>query len=183
MSREKKKILPGDVVRKRIQHFEARQMMGDVIVKGIIILVLFYLVFFVFFGVATVPDERMAPSLRQGDLSLYNRMDKNAAFTDVVSYIDDGRTAYSRIMGLPGDVIDINEEGQFLVNGQPQAVNNEPIILTDRGSVTYPVTVPEDSVFLLNDNYGNNDDSRTKGPVSMKDVTGHLMMIMRRRSF
>lgn len=178
-----KKLHPKDVVRRRIQHFEARQMMGDVILKAGIVVLLFYAVFFVLFGVATVPDEGMSPSLRQGDLTLYNRMDKSAGFTDVISYIDEGKTYFSRIMGLPGDVIDINEEGQYLVNGQPQAVNNEPIILLDRGSVAYPVSVPDDSVFLLNDNYGNTDDSRTKGPVSMKKLSGHLMMIMRRRSF
>lgn len=179
----KKSLKPQDVVRRKLQGFHLRRTWGDIIVKVLFLIAGVFILFQVFYGVTIIADERMSPSLRQGDLSLYDRLDKSLNFTDVVSYIDDGKTQYGRVMGLPGDVIDINEEGQFMVNGQPQARNNEAIIILDRGSAAYPVTVPEGSVFILNDQYENTDDSRNNGPVTEDRILGHLLMIMRRRSF
>ncbi|WP_394279551.1 signal peptidase I [Microbacterium sp.] len=69
-----------------------------------------------------------------------------------------------RIVGMPGDtVVCCNALGQVTVNGIP--IDETPYLkLTDAQSapreVTYEVTVPEDSVWVLGDNRDNSQDSR-----------------------
>lgn len=179
----RKTLLPKDVIRARIRRFNIRSSLWETLLKLIVILVAIYLLLTVFYGVAIVPDEAMKPSLRQGDLSIFNRLDKSADLTDVIAYVDDGQIRYARVVAQSGDIVDINEEGQLIVNGQAQARDNQAIILSERGTVTYPVQVAQDEVFVLNDNDENTTDSRTLGPLQNSQIVGKLLMIMRRRSF
>lgn len=181
--KKKKALLPEDVIHARIRRFNIRASLRDTLLKLIVILGAIYLLLTVFYGVAIVPDEGMKPSLRQGDLSIFNRLDKSAELTDIVAYVDDGEIRYGRVVAQSGDMVDINEEGQLIVNGQAQARDNQAIILSERGTVTYPVQVAQDEVFILNDNDENTTDSRTLGPLQNSRILGKLLMIMRRRSF
>jgi signal peptidase I len=48
-------------------------------------------------------------------------------------------------------------------------------------SVTYPYTVPDNSVFVLNDFRSDPEDSRTYGAIPRSDVEGEVIFILRRR--
>lgn len=180
---ERKALLPEDVIRARIRRFEIRASLRETSLKLLVMIAALCLLFTVFYGASIVPDEAMKPSLRQGDFSLFNRLDNSADVNDVIAYVDDGAVRYGRVVALSGDTVEINEAGQLVVNGSAQARDNQAMILSDRGTVSYPVQVAQDEVFVLNDNDENTTDSRTLGPVHNRQIVGELLMILRRRSF
>lgn len=112
-----------------------------------------------------IPSESMAPTLNIGDGIVVNRL--AYAFNepergDVVVFVSDeysGEYLIKRVVGLPGDIIDI-KDGSVYVNGcklVEEYAHGET--LPSLSQVTH-YEVPENSVFLLGDNRENSADSR-----------------------
>lgn len=80
-----------------------------------------------------------------------------------------------RVIGVPGDVIDIKNE-QVYVNGE---VLQEPYITRptyEKKYITYPVTVPEGEYFVLGDNRTGSTDSRIIGCIKEELIDGRLFL-------
>jgi signal peptidase I len=124
----------------------------------------------------------MYPRLRDGDLILYYRLEQDYAIDDVVAFHVDDRTREARIVAQGGDVVDLTEDGQLLINGNVEE-EEEIFYLTyaQEGDVTYPYTVPENSYFVLCDFRTNGYDSRTYGAIPQSDLDGKVITILRRR--
>ena len=73
-----------------------------------------------------------------------------------------------RVIGLPGDVIEIHD-GQVFVNGQPL---DEPYLPTTTSGSYGPTTVSPLNIFVLGDNRNFSNDSRSFGTVPLKNVVG-----------
>lgn len=83
-----------------------------------------------------------------------------------------------RVIGIEGDEIEI-KDGKVYLNG---SVLNEDYLdpNTQTGTGTFlagkgKYVVPEGHVFVLGDNRGNSLDSRTLGPINIKDIKGHTI--------
>jgi signal peptidase I len=63
----------------------------------------------------------MYPRLRDGDLILYNRMEKNYAIGDVVVFKLGTSACVARIVAQGGDVVEVNDSNELLVNGNVQS--------------------------------------------------------------
>ncbi|NJN97219.1 MAG: signal peptidase I [Anaerolineales bacterium] len=74
-----------------------------------------------------------------------------------------------RVIGLPGDVVEIHD-GLVFVNGQAL---NEPYVAgyTTTGFFA-PTTIPPLQIFVLGDNRGFSNDSRSFGAIPLEDVVG-----------
>lgn len=79
-----------------------------------------------------------------------------------------------RIVGLPGDVMEINN-GSLYVNGE---MYEEPYITNRPNYIMKPYTVPEGMYFVLGDNRSNSNDSHIIGPISRDMIVGHVQTIV-----
>jgi signal peptidase I len=82
---------------------------------------------------------------------------------------------------MEGDVVELSESGQLIVNGNVQS--EEVFYETDAlpAGVTYPYTVADDSYFVLCDFRTASSDSRSYGAISRSDIDGKVITILRRR--
>ncbi len=78
-----------------------------------------------------------------------------------------------RVVALGGETIAI-QGGQILIDGIPLA---ESWAVRLGGPDYPPTTVPEGYVFVLGDNRGHSNDSRSFGPVPVKNVIGRAVLI------
>ncbi len=86
---------------------------------------------------------------------------------------DPGRNYIKRIVGLPGDKVQI-QDGHLLVND----VRAEEIYVNGAPTGDYgPETVPADSFFVLGDNRNNSEDSRAFGFLKRDLVVGQAILI------
>lgn len=75
-----------------------------------------------------------------------------------------------RVIGTPGDVIDI-QDGYVYLNGERL---EEPYVkgITEKGHYELPITVGENQLFVMGDNREHSMDSRDFGPVDVSHVEG-----------
>lgn len=122
-------------------------------------------------------DNNMFPSIKDGDLVVVEKYDKDIQLSDVVIY----KNRLYRVIAKSGQEVDISKEGILTVNGmQPAESTNS---LTAKGDKSYPLMVPEGEIFVLNDYREDTSDSREFGTIKESDIDGKVFFITRRRGF
>jgi signal peptidase I, bacterial type len=151
------------------------------VVKVCCILLIGYILLNYVFGVMQMNGETMYPRLRDGDAILYYRLDKDFHMGDVVVYDYRGISRVARVIAQGGDVIDLSENGEVLINGLPQM--EEIFYPTEKsaGGIKYPYTVEEGSYFLMVDYRTIGSDSRDLGGIPAQEILGKVVTILRRR--
>ena len=153
----------------------------QLLLKVVFIAVAIAAVFTFVFGAYRVTDTSMNPSIKDGDLVLYYRLHTKLHAQDVVVLNYEGATTAGRIVAVGGDKVDITSDG-LMVNGShqvEQGITQETTQVS--GGVTFPLTVPTGSVFVLGDNRGTAVDSRIFGCVPEHNIYGQVMGLFRRR--
>jgi signal peptidase I len=119
----------------------------------------------------------MSPALNEGDLILVTKgFDKLQRGDIVVFYYpaDPSQSFIKRIIGLPGEEIEISE-GKVLVNGKALEESYvDPV--TNQSARSYnKINLPNDNFFVMGDNRDNSNDSRFWGPVPRKFIYGKFV--------
>lgn len=122
-------------------------------------------------------DNNMFPSIKDGDLVVVEKYDKDIQLSDVVIY----KNKLYRVIAKSGQEVDITKEGILTVNGMQPAENTNS--LTSKGEKEYPIKVPEGEIFVLNDYREDESDSREFGTIKESDIDGKVFFIIRRRGF
>ena len=171
-----------------------------------------------------VPTGSMKPSILEGELVFVNKLayDLKVPFTtrhlstwanpargDVVVFFSprDGTRLVKRVVGLPGDTVELKHDVVYL-NGVPQQYSpadsapfrhevfedTHPVVAVEHLETSDhyvlglpgrdalrnfgPVTVPPDQYFMLGDSRDNSADSRYIGPVPRSAIVGRVPRVI-----
>lgn len=86
--------------------------------------------------------------------------------------LDTSRDFIKRVIALPGETVEVRN-GQVFVDGR---LLPEPFGPNPSARSFGPLRVPPDTVFVMGDNRNNSSDSRTWGPLPMRDIIGKAVM-------
>lgn len=126
--------------------------------------------------VVLVEGSSMEPTLYNNNRLITTTFDKKYTYEDIIVINrDKDLPLIKRVIGLPGDSIDIDfAAGIVYRNGEPlvEGYTNEPTLLAL--DFTGEVMVPPDCVFVLGDNRNHSSDSRDKsiGMINQKSILG-----------
>ena len=138
-----------------------------------------FVLFVCVFRLVSVDGDSMYPNLNNGDKIIVSDFLYTPDYGDIIAV---GRTEkepsafIKRIIALGGDEIFIDFDKHIItVNGQ--IITEDYLVygaLSEKGDFTYPLTVPENCVFVLGDNRNDSLDSRFSevGFVDVNEITG-----------
>lgn len=118
----------------------------------------------------------MNPNLHEGEIVVSIKSSK-VKTGDIAAFYYNNRVLVKRIIGVPGDRIVIDEDGNVYVNNE---LLDEPY-LTEKSAgnsdIEYPYTVPENSYFVLGDHRESSVDSRSTlvGCVEQDEIIGIIV--------
>ncbi len=132
------------------------------------------------FALVQVEGDSMLPTLHDKEKLVVTKLFYEPEHQDIVVVKSKalGKFIIKRVIAVPGDVLDIDQNtGHVYVNG---ALLDEPYIAeklrNDGGMYQYPITIPEDYVFVMGDNRNHSNDSRMLGLVAFDDVVGRASL-------
>lgn len=142
---------------------------------------LFVALFSFVFGAYRCGDISMSPNMKDGDMVLDYRLDKNFHLHDVAAFTYKDQRMAARVVAREGDKVDITADG-LVVNGSVQQESGVYGATTQvAGGVTFPLTVGKGQIFVLGDNREQAIDSRTFGCVDVASSEGKVLAVLRTR--
>ena len=162
--------------RKRMQHkADYKKALFGTIDVLILVAAIAVLISTLFMPVLQITGDSMEPTLSGGNIVVLLKTERFKA-GDICSFTWNNRTLVKRVIGVPGDWIEIDKEGNVFVNGEAL---DEPYI-TDKSlgecDIQFPYQVPDHSLFLMGDHRETSIDSRNTviGSVDFAQVVGKV---------
>lgn len=166
----------GKELRREKFHSRYKKVLKSTIYTLVIVAAVSVLIATLLLPVLQIYGTSMTPNLHEGEI-VFSVKTKNFASGDIMAFYYNNRVLVKRVIGVPGDVIDIKENGDVYVNNVLLA---EPYL--DKKSygntdLEYPYTVPQNSYFVLGDSRETSVDSRNSiiGCVDKEEIVGKIL--------
>ena len=164
--------------RKRLDYRKKyRHTLSSTIYVLVIVAAVSVLLATIFLPVLQVSGTSMEPTPEDGDIIMLLSTGKFET-GDLVGFYYQNKLLLKRIIGVPGDVIDIDDDGNVYVNGE---LLDEPYV-TEKAlgetDLTYPYQVPENRYFIMGDNRATSIDSRSSaiGCIEAEQIVGKVVL-------
>lgn len=114
----------------------------------------------------TVSGSSMEPMIHDGDSLIVDKITYHfrdpERFDIIVFPFEYQQDTYyiKRIIGLPGESVRIDENGNIYINGEILVENYGAEVIKDPGNAYNEIILREDQYFVLGDNRNNSSDSR-----------------------
>jgi signal peptidase I len=130
-----------------------------------------------FLPVFRVTGSSMSPTLANDDVVLCIRT-SHYKRGDIVAFHYNNKVLLKRVIGLPGDIIEISEDGTVSVNGgelEEDYISGKALGECD---IEMPYKVPENRLFVMGDHRAVSIDSRSTAVscVAYENVLGKVLM-------
>lgn len=168
--KEKKKKAPEEIN-------IVKELLSLIIYIGVVIILCYCIITFV--GQRTTVNGRsMENTLHDGDNlwidKLSYRFSSPKRFDIIVFPYEDDVYYIKRVIGLPGETVQILADGTIIIDGQKLVESYGKEIILESGTAADPRTLGEDEYFVLGDNRNDSRDSRWAdvGDISRDDIIG-----------
>ena len=167
--------LNGEITRRRYDR-DFRTVMRHVIYTMVVVAAFAALVAVLLLPVLRIYGHSMSATLDEGDI-VVSVKGSDFAVGDVISFYYNNKLLVKRVIGNPGDWIDIDQKGNVYVN---QKLLDEPY-LDEKAfgdcNIELPYQVPESRIFVMGDNRDTSVDSRNTsvGCVYEEQIVGKIV--------
>ena len=148
------------------------------LVKLAVFALALFISFGVILGIKTMDADYMNPAIKYRDNIVYTKFVEHYSLRDVVVYKYNDKVYVGRIVGMPGDTITTNSNGNVFQNGHLAYETN--INYTSKRSMEVELTLKENEYFVICDDRSQNFDSRQFGAISNDNIKGQAIIILRR---
>ncbi len=162
-----------------------KKFLKDVLSTGLYLLVVLIITYLIILYVGQrteVSGDSMEPTLSNGDNLIVDkisyRFNEPERFDIIVFPFQYQKDTYyiKRIIGLPGETVQIDEDGNIYIDGEilEESYGREIIDEDKIGIADEPITLGDDEYFVLGDNRNYSSDSRVKevGNIKKDQIIG-----------
>ncbi len=156
---------------------EYRKVLRNTLIVVVVVAAFAVLVSSFFVTVLKVTGDSMTPTMETGEIVIAQNQSKFEP-GDLIAFYYNNKVLVKRVVGSPGDWINIDGEGNVSVNG----VTLDEEYVTDRSldptDLEFPYQVPENRFFVLGDHRSASIDSRSSvvGCVTREQLIGKVFL-------